>query len=219
MPLDVVADREPDIVVETSEPLGDLRFRKLLSDADWLALPKPVRRRFSKRVGPGDSIVYVGEIVEMRMSRSGWLLAQLARLIGAPLPTSVQCDVASVVTVTEDAIGGGQIWTRLYVSRDGFPQVINSAKRFAGPTGLEEHVGAGIGMSLAIAVRDGVLCFVSHRYFLAVGARRVTLPPWLTPGHLTVTHAERGDGRFDFTLSIVHPWLGELIYQRGAFVE
>ena len=44
-----------------SEPkddaLADLRFRSLLSREAWLELPEPVRRRFAKRVGPGDSVV------------------------------------------------------------------------------------------------------------------------------------------------------------------
>lgn len=201
------------------ERLGDLRFRKLLSDADWHALPMPVRQRFSKRVGPGDSVVYVGEITEMRMSRLGCLLAQLARLLGAPLPISTDVGVPAVVTVTEDGVAGGQVWTRLYANRRGFPQVINSAKRFQGPTGLEEHIGAGIGMSLAVSVRDSVLVFESVRYFMTLAGVRLSLPRALTPGALEVTHAELGQGRFAFSLRIAHPLAGELIHQRGIFRE
>lgn len=219
MPLDIAASVQIPAAPATDGKLGDLRFRKLLSDAEWDALPLAVRRRFSKRVGPGDSVVYTGEIVEMRMSGAGFLLAQTARLIGAPLPTSVQLNVPSVVTVTEDGVRGGQVWTRLYVNRKGFPQVINSAKRFQGPTGLEEHVGAGIGMALRVLVRDCVLVFESDAYFATVAGLRFKLPRWLTPGALTVTHAELGHGRFAFTLAIEHPVLGELLYQRGIFQE
>jgi hypothetical protein len=127
-------------------PVADLRFRALLRDDDWAKLPSAVRSRFSKRLADGNTVVYVGEVLEMRMSRAGWLFAQAARLIGAPLPTSRDSHVPSVVTVTEDRAHGGQIWTRLYARRRGFPQIIHSLKQFTGPTGLEEYLGFGFGM-------------------------------------------------------------------------
>jgi hypothetical protein len=201
------------------EALGDLRFRALLSDADWHALPLPIRRRFSKRLAGGETAVYVGQILETELSRAGWLLAQVLRLIGGPLPTARDVNVPSVVTVTEEMATGGQIWTRLYARRRSFPQVIHSSKRFAGRTGLEEYVGYGIGMALAIAVEQGALVFRSDGYFIEVLKHRFFLPRWASPGALTVTHAELGDGRFRFTLEVVHAWLGRIIRQSAAFRE
>ena len=126
--------------------------------------------------------------------------------------------VPSVVTVTEDVATGGQIWTRLYARRRGFPQVIHSSKRFAGPTGLEEYVGCGVGMALTSMVEDGALLFRSARATsCTLGRRAAACRAWLSPGALTVTHAELGDGRFCFTLDIVHPRLGRLIRQTAAF--
>ena len=141
---------------ERDNLLSDLRFRRLISDADWERLPPNVRRRFTQRLAGGNTIVYTGEVIETRLSRAGWWLAQAARLIGAPLPLSAEARVPSVVTVTEDMSKGGQVWTRLYARRSGFPQVIHSAKRFAGSTGLEEYVGYGIGMALTVHVVDAV---------------------------------------------------------------
>jgi hypothetical protein len=203
----------------SDDSLGDLRFRALLADDDWAALPLPVRRRFSKRLAGGRTVVYAGEVLETRMSRPGWCLAQMARLIGGPLPTSRDVNMPSVVTVTEDMASGGQIWTRLYARRGGFPQIIHSAKRFAGPTGIEEYLGRGFGMALRIGVRNGVLVFRSEGYFLEVFGRRFWLPGWLSPGIMTVLHSELGDGRFEFALDVSHPRFGTLIRQRAAFRE
>jgi hypothetical protein len=204
--------------------LGDLRFRALVPAADWGRLPLPIRRRFSKRLADGETAVYVGQVLETHLSRAGWLLAQLLRLIGAPLPTAPDAHfpgvhVPSVVTVTEETATGGQIWTRLYARRRSFPQVIHSSKRFAGRTGLEEYVGYGIGMALTVAVEAGALVFRSDGYFIEILTHRFFLPPWATPGALSVTHAEIGDGRFLFTLEIVHPRFGRIIRQSAAFRE
>jgi hypothetical protein len=196
-----------------------MRFRALMAAADWDSLPPAIRRRFSKRLADGETVVYVGEILEAHLSRAGWCLAQLLRLIGAPLPTARDCRVPSVVTVTEEMATGGQIWTRLYARRRSFPQVIHSSKRFAGRTGLEEYVGCGVGMALAIEVEAGALVFRSDGYFLEILGRRFFLPDWASPGALSVTHAEIGDGRFLFTLEVVHPRFGLLIRQSAAFRE
>lgn len=201
------------------DSLGDLRFRALLSDEEWASLRLPIRRRFSKRLAGGRTSVYYGEVVETRMSRIGWCLAQVARLIGAPLPLSREAHMPSVVSVTEDMATGGQIWTRLYARRNGFPQIIHSSKRFAGSTGLEEYLGHGFGMALTISVRNGALVFGSAGYFVQALGWRLTFPAWLSPGAMTVSHAELGDGRFEFTLTVDHPRLGVLIRQSAVFRE
>jgi hypothetical protein len=199
--------------------LGDLRFRKLLSNDDWFALPAPVRKRFSKRLSNGASVVYAGQVTAMRVNLAGRVLSHLARLIGSPLPLFRDIAVPAVVTVTEDERSGGQIWTRMYARHGGLPQVIHSAKRFAGPTGLEECVGGGVGMALTVAVEEGTLLFRSAGYFVQLFGRRMAIPRWLTPGALTVSHTELGEGRFQFGLDIIHPWLGQLMHQTAVFRE
>jgi uncharacterized protein DUF4166 len=201
------------------ETLGDLRFRALLSDADWAALPLSVRRRFSRRVPAGRAVVYVGEILETRISRLGWLLVQAARLIGAPFPLCRDAHVPSVVSVTEDAASGGQHWTMLYARRRRFPQIVHSLKRFGGPTGLEDRVRHGVGVTLIMGVEDDALVFRSRDYFVELWGMRFWLPSRLTPGALTVTHAECADDRFSFMLEVTHPRFGLLIRQMGLFRE
>lgn len=199
--------------------LDDHRFRALLSAEDWGRLPLAVWRRFSKRLADGATVVYVGEVDEVHCSRARWWLAQAARAIGGPLPLVYERGAPMIVTVTEDAACGGQTWTRISARSSGFPQVIYSCKRFAGPTGLEEYVGCGVSMALVVSVVDEAMRFSSAFYSFQLGRLRLPLPQWLTPGDLTVTHRDLGEGRFRFILELVHPRFGRLIRQSAVFRE
>lgn len=196
----------------------DSRYRRCLGDAAWRRLPAAVRRRFSKRLADGDQTIYRGEVVVMELSRAGYLLAQVARLIGAPLPFTRDALGATVVVVTEAADRGGQVWSRSYPRPGRFPQVIHSLKRFAGPTGLEEYLGWGLVMQLTIEEERGQLVFRSAGYGVEVLGRTFVLPRWLEPGRCTVTHRNETDDRFSFTLTLEHPWFGRLVHQ-VAFYE
>ena len=222
--VDSVARREilPPSCQETPgrpAEIGDLRFRTLIGEDGWAALAPAIRARFGKSVRGGASIVYRGMITECRMNAAGWLLAQFGRLLGGPLPLSRDQGAPAVVTVTEDGAAGGQFWTRVYGRRGAFPQVIHSSKRFAGRTGLEEYVGRGIGIALRVRVENGALHFLSDHIFLAIGGRKLRLPRWASPGALTISHIDRGEGRFDFVLTLRHPWFGELIGQTARFSD
>ena len=196
----------------------DDRFRRLLSEDDWRSLPEAVRRRFQEKARNGGSILYRGVTTRLKLTMAGALLANVARLIGAPLPLDESADGRpAMVAVTEDPVSEGQIWTRIYGSRRGFPQMINSAKRFTGPTGLEEHVGGGVSMSLALFVESGALVFASVDYFVTVFGRRVRLPRILSPGAMRIVHRDQGGGAFAFELSIKHSVLGLLVEQTTIF--
>jgi hypothetical protein len=199
--------------------VGDLRFRTLVGEESWARLPEAVRARFGRQVGEGRSIVYAGEVVECRMSRCGRLLALLLRPIGAPLPLGGDTFVPATVSVTEDPASGGQCWMRIYGRHHGFPQVIHSIKRFAGPTGLEEYVGGGVGIALRVAVEKGALHFLSDHYFIELGRLRLRLPRLLEPGRMKVSHVDCGGGSFAFVLSLRHPLLGALVHQTAMFRE
>jgi hypothetical protein len=198
--------------------LGDTRFRRLLSPVEWNALPEAIRRRFSHRSAPGEAHVYIGRVLETRISAWGAILANLLRLIGSPLPLERNNEgAAGVVTVTERPDGAGQFWTREYVRRRGFPQVIHSSKMFSGATGIEETVGCGVTMSLRLDVRRNALFFLSERFFLRIGRFRLPIPGSLIVGHIAVGHIDRGNGAFEFTLEATHPLFGRFIRQRALF--
>ena len=195
----------------------DSRFRALLPRADWEQLEPAIQRRFSKRLKGVEVALYRGEIVTTRMNMAGWLLTQICRLIGAPLPLHSDHNVPAIVVVSEDEITGGQRWTRIYHRHHGNPQVINSAKVFGGTTGIEEHVGGGVGMALRVEAKPDRLRFVSDHYFLRFGTLRLRFPVWLAPGQTVVTHRDLGDGFFAFDLDLCHPLMGEMVHQHAVF--
>lgn len=197
--------------------LSDDRYRNLLGEARWRALPHDVRRRFSKHLAAGAATIYRGEVVATELSRAGWLLAQLARLVGGPLPYIADATGPAVVTVTEEPALHGQIWSRQYARPGRFPQVIHSAKRFTGPTGLEEYLGLGLVMRLAVSVENATLVFRSHGYAIEIGRLALAVPRWLCPGDCEIRHRAETDGRFSFELTLAHPVLGPLIHQVAFF--
>lgn len=197
--------------------LADMRFRQLLGQAGWNALPASVQARFGKRLGTGETASYVGQVEHCRMNVAGRMLAQACRVIGAPLPLEREGGVAASVSVTEDGASGGQVWTRMYARKRGFPQVIHSAKRFEGPTGLEEYLGRGVGIALNVSAIEGGIRFVSDHYFFEIFGKRLMMPWLIAPGELIIEHKDCGKGAFTFALSLKHAWLGEVMHQLCRF--
>lgn len=195
----------------------DLRFRALVGEDGWARLPEAVQRRFSRRLAPGEVAFYIGEVLETRLSRVGRVLSFLARAIGAPLPLDEATHGGATVAVMENDGLGGQSWTRTYARSGRFPQVIHSAKCFAGPTGLEERVGRGLGMLLSVAEEGGALVFRSAGYFFSAGHLRIALPRVLMPGDMEIVHEDEGGGAFLFKLKLCHPRLGVLVQQTARF--
>ena len=217
-------DRKPNAGLKRNQPLGDLRFRQLFTDEQWNKLPPPVRNRFGRRVKIGEAIVYRGHVEFNKVNRWGRALNIALRLIGAPLPLDTQnAGAAAIVTVTE-APDGGQVWMRQYAQQTAkrpFPQIIQSAKHFTGTTGIEEHIGGGIGMSLIPLVEGEELVFRAQDIFWDIPGPwknlRLILPRWLGPETLRAGHEEMGNDEFVFTLQLEHKWFGKMLDQRVRF--
>lgn len=219
----------PNKLAYGNQHIGDIRFRQLFTKKDWNRLPAAVRWRFGRRVNIGDALIYRGHVEFNRVNRWGRILTNLLRIVGAPLPLDTDnAGAAAIVTVTEapaeNGEHGGQVWMRQYARKDAkhpFPQVIQSVKRFEGPTGVEEYIGGGIGMTLKACVEDRELVFLAQDIFWDVktpkGNIRLTLPRWLGPKLLRAGHEELGNGTFAFTLRLEHKWFGKMLDQRVRF--
>ncbi|CAN0175391.1 unnamed protein product [Phaeothamnion confervicola] len=214
----------PAVIIPLKErsklsPPAEDRYRKCLGEAAWFRLPDSVRRRFSKRLGEAEQTIYRGEVAAMELSRWGWLLAQAGRMLGAPLPFTRDALGPCVVVVTESAALGGQIWSRSYPRPGRFPQVVHSAKRFAGPSGIEEYLGRGLVMRLALEEEAGQMIFRSAGFAIEVAGRTLRVPDWLIPLRCTVIHRAETDARFSFTLIVENAVLGRLVHQVAFFQD
>jgi hypothetical protein len=199
-------------------PSVDNRFAQLAGES-WRLLPEPIQRRFSRHLADGERAIYVGEVACTKLSLFGVLVAQLARLVGAPLPLESGGRMPVTVVVAGCGRFGGQVWTRIYDRARDLPQVIQSVKRFGGTTGLEEIVGLGVGMQLALRVQDRALVFRSAGYFIRFLGIQLALPNWLTPGMIEVIHREESFGKFSFSLTLTHALAGRAIEQIAFFRE
>lgn len=195
-----------------------LRYPVLLG-RNWRILPPSIQRRFMKYTPPRKVVIYQGRLQETRISIAGLILAKLAILLGSPLPLDDGARGPATVIVREAKQFNGQFWTRIYPTRKNKPQVIQSIKRFGGATGLDEMLSPHVGVALTVKAKKDRILFISDHYFLQFAQWKISIPSWLTPGKMTVTHKETNPRRFRFTLELIHPLFGELIYQTAIFEE
>ncbi len=190
-------------------------YRSLLGEAGWRLLDPAIRGRFD---GRHVHRAFYGLMGTVRLSMAGRALALLTRLFGRALCTSAGRDMVTMIDVGGSGDEAG-VWQRRYLMPGGRAFTVKSVKRFDAERGLLECLGHGIVMELDLTAEPDVLHFTSRAYAFHGGGLHIRLPRALWPGQTRVSHRELGGGRFRFTLSIVHPWFGELVFQEGDFFE
>lgn len=208
-------------MTENRSELGRLvatDYRSLIGERGWRRLHPDIQRRFSLR-NAHRSVTYRGFMSEIYLSPAGLLLAQLCRLIGTPLALYPGNDLPMLVEVYPDFKFGGMKWKRnyLYPGRNHKPVV--STKCIRPNAGLVEIVGSGFGMYLSVYEKDQALLFESKGYFWQSGNFVCEIPALLTPGKTIVTQRALSDGKFEFSLDVMHPLLGQVYRQVGVFEE
>jgi len=194
----------------------DVDFARLVGADGWWRLAPEIRRRFTEQPQADRPIRFVGVMEQVRCSWLGFLLAQFCRLLGTPFAPFRGRDVPMTITlrhVDEHAVA----WDREYRYPDRAPITVTSTKRVGDDGGLQECVGFGFGMRLAVFEANRALHFLSLRYFWRVGARVLQLPRLLTPGTAHIVHTDLGQGNFRFTMTIHHDLFGTLFEQDGVF--
>lgn len=185
--------------------------------ADWQKLHPSVRQRFAQDPAEGEHIFYRGVMEQIECSRAGRLFAWLTRLVGNPLTPYRGHFIKMDVILHKRPGKSGVYWQRTYYYPERAPYTVTSVKREGRKGEMLECVGGGFGMVLDVTAENGELHFRSTRYFWQLGRLRVPLPHWLSPGVTHVVHTDLGDGRFRFTIRMIHRQLGQTFYQTGVF--
>src|SRR5258707_2136167 len=181
-------------------------------------LPEAVRVLFAK---PPLAVDYVGEFDVVRASWLGQLVAIVCQLLGTPVVPRTGLRVPAIVHVGPTP--RGVAWNREYRWPNGQACLVRSTKIIDSRGGLVERLPARLCMPLDVFEQGGVLHFVSRGYYFDLGKRldggriKVRLPGLLSPGTTHVEHIDEADGWFRFTMTVTHPFFGEMFYQTGRF--
>jgi len=220
MSMTFTPDSHEDMRRELLPPIGHeqtptphLALQDVLGPKAWHRLPAAVRERFRE---PVPTVDYVGNFDIVRASPLGRAIAWFCQIIGTPVVPRTGTNVPAVIHV--GPVDRGASWLREYRWPDGETCAVHSTK-VIGPNGrLVEELPAGLRMPLNVYERNGVLHFVSSGYYFQLGQRlKLPLPNWLTPGVTHVEHIDEANGWFRFTMTVAHPWYGEVFYQTGRF--
>jgi len=184
----------------------------LLGKVAWQRLPAAVRARFPH---PAVAVDYVGEFEIVRASLLGRLIAWFCLLLGTPVVPRTGEHVPAIVRVGPNE--RGVAWNREYRWPRNPANLVRSTKVVGADGTLVEELPARLCMPLDVFESAGVLHFVSRGYYFRLGASRLWLPHWLSPGTTHVEHEDEGAGWFRFTMTVRHPVFGELFYQTGRF--
>ena len=228
----VVVPAEPRVgmpgIVSRVAPRHGLQH--VLGDSAWRRLPHAVRARFGE---PVVAVDYVGEFEVVRASWLGLALATFCRLIGTPVVPRTGTNVPAVVHVGPTS--EGVAWHREYRWPRSAPCLVRSTKIIEPDGNLVEQLPARLCMPLRVYEQNGSLHFVSNGYYFEFGSgfpfglgldfgrrksgkrMRIPLPAWLSPGTTHVEHHDQANGWFRFTMTVTHPFFGELFYQTGLF--
>jgi hypothetical protein len=190
-----------------------LGVRRALGEEGWAQLPAAVQRRFADCSAAAE---YTGSFEIVRASLIGRVLALCCRLIGTPVAPYTGTNVPAMVRVFADG-RGGVVWERSYQFPGRRPCVVTSTKRCDARGALIEELPCGLSMPLAVFEHGGVLHFLSTSYFFRCLGLKVTVPGLLPPGRTHVEHIDESLGWFRFTMTVTHPWLGEVYFQTGRF--
>ncbi len=197
---------------------GHRGLREVVGDAAWLRLPLAVRARFGE---PVVAVDYVGEFEIVRASWLGRMVATVCRLIGTPVVPHTGLNIPAIVHVGPVGEGVALEPGISLAQRGALSGALHEGDR-SGWRARREASRATVHAPRRLRSRRRAH-FVSRGYYFDVGrrddgsVRKFPLPAFLSPGVTHVEHHDESGGWFRFTMTVRHPFFGEMFFQTGRF--
>ena len=185
----------------------------------WELLSKRMQARFEEESLSDAPKKYKGEMLDIQCSFLGSVLANFMRPIGSPLLPYNEKNVPIDVKVYKNETEGIIFKERIYHFKNRRPFKVLSWMVVNTEGQIQEFIGFGLGMRMALDVRQETLFFKGAGYFLKLGRFNIPIPLFLSPGEVLVEHSDHGDAAFRVRIEMKHPWFGQMYLQDGIFKE
>lgn len=187
-------------------------LQRALGEAAWASLAPAIRLRFAGCLSAKRGLLFTGTMQWVYCSPLGALLMKLLRRF-CILPATCVRDSQFSFHI---GMANGQIVKQRNYQMAGQPD-FEFRSRFADSPRLYEEFAGGIGMYLALAVKQRALLFRDQGYFWRFRRWRLHVPGWLAVGHFELLHRNIDQQRYQIVIRVAHPLFGTLFYQRGEF--
>jgi len=189
-------------------------FERALSE-QWERVAPVIRRHYG--LSGGMHISMGGTMDRVGYRGLGRALAPFMRLLGALVPYGGR-DVPIRVENWTQPGRDGLFWRRRFFF-PGKPEVqFRSRMECDGPDRIVEYLGLGLGVRLAVRVReDGGLHMADRGYVLRLPGIKLPLPLHWIAGRAEIEEWPTGDASFAMRFDIIHPLFGPTFHYSGRF--
>jgi len=183
---------------------------------EWDKLHPLVRRHYGIPPGTVSHVIMKGEMREVYYSRRAAPLIHIARVFGALV--AKRATAIPVMVINSSRHGDTAMhWHRTFRYPDGTERTFESRMVYAGGNEIIEYVRFGLGIRMAMSVKDGALLFESRGLHWGRPHAGLPIPDMLLLGRSHIIERAISDEQFEVEFDTRHPLYGKNFGYNGTF--